>query len=109
MTNYIHGSQYNQTGSNSTMNVTNNNGGGADVGAAVTELRAFIAGLQQAGAVAPDGTVTRPDVVVHAVQNHGGRLRELAAAVGAGAKDAVLKIVQGGIAVLVVGLLGGGL
>jgi hypothetical protein len=107
MANYVGGDQFIQGGSNNTFNVTKGAVDAAGVDAAVAELRSFIGSLQRVGAVAADGTVTRPDAVVQAVENHGGRLRALAGAVAGGAKDAVLKAVQGGVAALVVALLGG--
>jgi hypothetical protein len=98
---------YQQNGANSTMSAGGGQPDGAALAAAVTELRDFIAALQRAGAVSADGTVTEPASVVQAVEEHRGRLSALAAAVGGGAKEAVLKAVQGGVAALVVGLLGG--
>ncbi|WP_062431076.1 hypothetical protein [Herbidospora daliensis] len=85
-------------------NVTVNNGS-VDVTAAAAELRALIAELRRAGAIAPDGSVADPGAVVAAVQEQPGRLRALAAAVAGGAKDAVLSLVQGGVASLIVGLV----
>ncbi|TKK86837.1 hypothetical protein FDA94_20475 [Herbidospora galbida] len=88
-------------------NVTVNNRGDdrVDVAAAVAELRALIAELGREGAVAPDGSVADPGAVVAAVQEQPGRLRALGAAVAGGAKDAVLSIVQGGVASLIVALV----
>lgn len=102
----VEGDVYVQGGSGNTFNVTRNDGG-ADVAAAVKELRVFIAELTRSGAVADDGTVTNPGAVVRAVESNRGRLQALGAAVSGGAKEAVLKVVQGGVAALVVALLGG--
>ena len=106
MNSYIGGDQYNQGGSDNTLNVTQNRGS-ADVDAAVRELRAFIAELARHGLVAQDGSVTDPDAVVRAVEANPGRLRALGAAIAGGAKDAVLRVMQGGVATLIVALVGG--
>jgi hypothetical protein len=80
--------------------------GRADLEAAVAELRSLIAELTRAGAVTADGTVRDPAAVVHAVQERPSRFRALAKAIGAGAKDAVLSVVQGGVAAMIVALVG---
>lgn len=104
----VYGNQYKQTGANSAFTVNNNAApvSGADVDAAVAELRAFIAYLARSGAVGADGTVTDPTAVVTAVESNKGRLAALGRAVLGGAKDAVLAAVKGGVATLVVTLLG---
>ncbi|WP_061294887.1 hypothetical protein [Herbidospora cretacea] len=76
-----------------------------DVEAAVAELRALIARLDREGAIGADGSVVDPGAVVAAVQEQPSRLRALAAAVGGGATDAVLSIVQSGVASLIVALV----
>ncbi|WP_066360995.1 hypothetical protein [Herbidospora mongoliensis] len=91
-------------GSGAVFHVTNNEGQ-VDVGAAVAELRSLIAQLGRDGAIAPDGSLIDPGAVVAAVQEQPGRLRALATAVAGGAKDAVLSIVQGGVASLIVALV----
>lgn len=92
-------------------NTVNNHEGGvpsAQLDAAVAELRALIARLARDGAVTEDGTaITDPAAVVAAVQDHPTRLQALGAAVSSGAKDAILATVQGGVAAMVVALLGG--
>lgn len=77
-----------------------------EVDAAVAELREFVEQLRRDGVVAPDGSVTDPGAVVAAVQSQPGRLKALAHAIGAGAKDAVLSVMRDGVADLVVGLVG---
>ncbi|CAL9655140.1 hypothetical protein SUDANB95_06728 [Actinosynnema sp. ALI-1.44] len=81
-------------------------GGGPDVAAAVAELRALIDRLTREGAVGEDGSVRDPGAVVAAVREQPGRLGALAAAVAGGARDAVLAVVRGGLAELVIGLVG---
>ncbi|GHG94331.1 hypothetical protein [Streptomyces lanatus] len=112
MSDYVHGdkvtgTQYKQVGDH---NVQYNGEGlsRAELDAAVEELRSFIADLRSAGMVSPDGTVVDPGAVVAAVQSQPGRLRALGRAVSAGAKDAVLTAVQGGVAALVAGLVAQG-
>ena len=102
--------QINQRGHHNTLNVRTVEAAGSDeVAAAAAELRAFISRLSAQGLVAPDGSVTDPGGVVHAVEaektEHGG-LRTLTAAIAGGAKDAVLDLVKGGVAALVTALLG---
>jgi hypothetical protein len=107
MADNVYGNQYKQTGANSVFTVNNSAGmSGADVDAAVAELRAFITHLTRSGVVGPDGTVTDPTAVVTAVESNKGRLGALGKAVVGGAKDAVLAAVKGGVATLVVALLG---
>ena len=107
MADNVYGNQYKQTGSHGVFTVHNSAGvSGADVDAAVTELRAFIAHLARSGAVGPDGTVTDPAAVVAAVESNKTRLGALGKAVLGGAKDAVLAVVRDGVAALVVALLG---
>lgn len=107
MADNVYGNQYKQTGSNSVFTVNNSAGvSGADVDAAVAELRAFITHLTRSGAVSPDGTVTDPTTVVTEVESNKARLGALGKAVLGGAKDAVLAVVKGGVAALVVALLG---
>jgi hypothetical protein len=91
-------------GAGNTINTTRYEGG-ASVDAAVAELRAFIAELTRDGVVTPDGTVANPGAVVQAVEAGRGRLRALGAAIADGAREAVLRTVQGGVAALVVALL----
>lgn len=100
------GIQYKQTGSG---NFTVNNAGVSrdELYAAVTELRAFIAQLTSEGIVSPDGSVKDPGAVVAAVKSKPGHLRALGDAIAGGAKDAVLSIVKGGVASLIVALAGG--
>lgn len=102
----ISGTQYKQTGSG---NFTVNNSGVSrnEVDAAVAELRAFIAQLTREGVVSQDGTITDPGAVVAAVRSRPGHLRALGNAVAGGAKEAVLSIVKGGVASLIVALAGG--
>ncbi|MFD9733278.1 hypothetical protein [Umezawaea sp. NPDC059074] len=105
----VHGSQYKQTGASSNMTVNNSAGvSRADVDAAVVELRAFIDRLTRTGAVGPNGQVNDPAAVVAEVESNKSRLAALGKAVLGGAKDAVLTVVQGGVAALVVALLGRG-
>lgn len=101
----FNGPKYVQNGSHNTFNVTNNHGS-ASLDSAIEELRAFIEELTREGAVTVDGTVTDPSAVVRAVGSHQGRLAALTAAVSGGATEAVLRAVQGGVAALVVALLG---
>ncbi|MEU7525348.1 hypothetical protein AB0A74_06430 [Saccharothrix sp. NPDC042600] len=77
-------------------------GGGPDVAVAVAELRALIDRLTREGAV---GEVRDPGAVVAAVREQPGRLGAPAAVAG-GARDAVLAVVRGGPAELVIGLVG---
>lgn len=79
--------------------------GSADLDAAVAELRLFIAELTRDGAVTADGIVRDPAAVVTAVQEQPSRFKALARAIGAGAKDAVLSVVQGGVAAMIVALV----
>jgi hypothetical protein len=95
---------YNQYG-DQTINHNQGSASPAEVDAAIAELRAMIAQLTRQGAVAADGSVTDPGAVVAAVEENPGRLRALAAAVGRGAKDAVLSVVQDGVASFVVALV----
>jgi hypothetical protein len=88
------------------LTVGNKTAGRADLDAAVAELRSLIAELTRAGAVTADGTVRDPAAVVNAVQEQPSRFRALAKAIGAGAKDAVLSVVQGGVAAMIVALVG---
>jgi len=88
------------------LTVGNKTVGRADLDAAVAELRSLVAELTRAGAVAADGTVRDPAAVVNAVQEQPSRFRALAKAIGAGAKDAVLSVVQGGVAAMIVALVG---
>lgn len=104
--NIAFGNQFNQSGHNSRMNI-NNAVASSDVDAAVAELRAFVEHLSRTGAVAPDGTVTNPATVVAEVESNRSRMGALTKAVLGGAKDAVLSVVKGGVAALVVALLGG--
>lgn len=107
MADNVYGNQYKQTGSKSVFTVNNSAGmSGADVDAAVAELRAFITHLTRSGAVGPDGTVTNPAAVVAEVETNRTRLGALGRAVLGGAKDAVLAAVKDGVAALVVALLG---
>lgn len=78
----------------------------AELDAAVAELRAFVAQLTHDGVVAADGSVTNPGAVVAAVESQPGRLKALGSAIAGGAKDAVLSVVQGGVAALIVALVG---
>ena len=99
--------QYTQNGVNNTFTVNNSDGvSRAELDTAVAELRAFVAQLTRDGAVAADGTVTDPAAVVAAVESQPGRLRALGDAIAGGAKDAVLSLVQGGVATLIVALVG---
>ncbi|WP_219464496.1 hypothetical protein [Nonomuraea rhizosphaerae] len=104
------GVQYKQQ-SGRDSNMTINNGAEltrADLDAAVSELHAFVAQLTRDGAVSADGAVTDPGAVVAAVQSQPGRLKALGRAVAGGAKDAVLSVVQNGVAALIVALVGRG-
>ncbi|MFE0514391.1 hypothetical protein [Streptomyces sp. NPDC058964] len=101
----VTGTQYKQVGDH---NVQAVNGAGlsrAELDAAVEELRSFIVDLHSAGMVSPDGTVVDPGAVVAAVHLQPRRLQALGRAVAAGAKEAVLAVVQGGVAALVAGLV----
>ena len=105
----VYGRQYKQTGAGS--NMTFNESGevsGADLNAAVAELRAFIEHLTRSGAVGPDGRVNDASAVVAEVESNKGRLSALGTALLGGAKEAVLAAVKGGVATLVVALLGKG-
>lgn len=106
MGNIAYGNQYNQSGHHNQMNVSNTVSN-SDVDAAVAELRAFVEHLRRAGAVAPDGTVTNAATVVTEVESNRPKMGALTKAVLGGAKDAVLSVVKGGVAALVVALLGG--
>ncbi|WP_214107756.1 hypothetical protein [Acrocarpospora catenulata] len=107
MSDIVYGEQYKQTGASSNM-VINRSGGvnRAELDAAVTELRAFVAQLTRDGAVTADGGIADPGAVVAAVEAQPGRLKALGAAIAGGAKDAVLSIVQGGVAAMIVALVG---
>jgi hypothetical protein len=99
--------KYTQSGDHNVMTVTNSDGASrAEVDAAVAELRAFVAQLTRDGVVSADGSVTDPGAVVAAVESQPGRLKALASALANGAKDAVLSVVQGGVAALIVALVG---
>src|SRR5215475_2895107 len=112
MSDYVFGDKvgrdkYTLSGGHNTITVTNSEGvSRADVDAAVVELRAFVAQLTRDGAVAADGSITDPGAVVAAVESQPGRLKALASAIANGAKDAVLSVVQGGVAALIVALVG---
>jgi hypothetical protein len=98
---------YTQSGNHNTFTVTNSDGvSRAELDAAVAELRAFVAQLTRDGVVAADGSVTDPGAVVAAVESRPGRLKALGSAIAGGAKDAILSVVQGGVAALVVALVG---
>ena len=98
--------QYKQVGDNNVQHITHSEGfSRTDLNAAIEELRSFVVALHRAGLVSPDGTVVDPGAVVTAVQSHPNRLQALGRAVTAGAKDAVLAVVQGGVAALVAGLV----
>lgn len=98
---------YTQGGKHNTFTVTNSGGvSRAEVDAAVAELRAFVAQLTRDGVVAADGSVTDPGAVVAAVKSQPGRLKALGSAIAGGAKDAVLSVVRGGVAALIVALVG---
>lgn len=102
----VGGAQYKQVGDHNVQSVTHGTGlSRAELDAAVEELRSFVIELHRAGLVSADGTVLDPGAVVTAVQSQPGRLQALARAVTAGAKDAVLAVVQGGVAALVAGLV----
>ncbi|NGO11947.1 hypothetical protein G5C60_31175 [Streptomyces sp. HC44] len=102
----VRGNQYNQSGRHNSFVVNDSNGvSRAEVDAAVSELRAFVAELTREGVVGADGSVTDPGAVVAAVNSRAGRLQALGRAVAGGAKDAVLSVVQGGVAALIVGLV----
>lgn len=99
--------QYKQVGDRNVQSVRHSEGvSRAELDAAVAELRSFVAELTRAGLVAPDGSVTDPGAVVAAVNSHPGRFQALGSAIAGGAKDAVLSIVQGGVAALVAALVG---
>jgi hypothetical protein len=112
MSDYVFGDKvgrdkYTLSGGHNTVTVTNSEGvSRAEVDAAVAELRAFVAQLARDGVVAADGSVTDPAAVVAAVESQPGRLRALGKAVAGGAKDAVLSVVRGSVAALVVALVG---
>lgn len=96
-----------QIGSNNTINSSGDMGASPDeISAAITELRAMITQLKREGAVENDDKVNDPAAVVSAVQSQPSRLRALATAIGAGAKDAVLSVVKGGVSELIVALVG---
>ncbi|WP_143041407.1 hypothetical protein [Streptomyces indicus] len=78
---------------------------GAEINAAIAELRAFLSELADRGAITADGSVTDPGAVVTAVQAEPGRLRALTRAVAGGAREAVLSAVQGGVAAMVTALV----
>jgi hypothetical protein len=112
MSDYVYGDKigrdkYTQSGDHNIVTVTNSDGvSRAELDAAVTELRAFIAQLTRDGVVAADGSVTDPGAVVAAVESRPGRLKALGRAIASGAKDAVLSVVQSGVAALIVALVG---
>jgi len=96
-----------QSGHHITFTVTTSTGPSpAELDAAVSELRAFIAQLVRDGAIAPDGSVTNPGAVVAAVEAQPAKLAALGQAITGGAKDAVLAAVREGVATLVVALVG---
>jgi hypothetical protein len=98
---------YKQTGSHNKMTITNQaEVSSAEIDAAASELRAFIAELYDRGMIGSDGSVIDPAGVVEAVQSEPGRLRALATAIAGGARDAVLELVKGGVADLVIALVG---
>lgn len=98
---------YTLRGNHNTVTVTNSGEvSHAERDAAIAELRAFIAQLTRDGVVAADGSVTNPGAVVAAVASQPGRLQALGSAIARGAKDAVLSVVQGGVAALIVALVG---
>jgi hypothetical protein len=97
---------YKQSGDHNTQWVTHSEGvSRAELDAAVTELRSFVAELTRAGLVTRDGTVTDPGAVVAAVNSQPNRFQALGRAIAGGAKDAVLSVVQGGVATLVAALV----
>jgi hypothetical protein len=103
----IGGDMHMQSGHHNTFTVTASAGPSpAELDAAVAELRAFIAQLVRDGAVAPDGSVTNPGAVVAAVEARPAKLAALGKAITDGAKDTVLAAVRGGVAALVVALVG---
>jgi hypothetical protein len=111
MSDYVFGDKigrdkYTQSGNHNTFTVTNSDGvSRAELDAAVAELRTFVAQLTRDGVVAADGSVTNPGAVVAAVESQPGRLKALGSAIADGAKDAVLSVVQGGVAALIVALV----
>jgi hypothetical protein len=103
----ITGDVYRQSGSHNRFTVNRSDGvSRGELDAAVSELRAFVAELARTGAVGSDGSVTDPAAVVAAVEAQPGRLRALGRALAGGAKDAILQVVRGGVAALVVALVG---
>jgi hypothetical protein len=99
--------KYTLSGNHNTVTVTNSDGvSRADLNAAITELHTFVAQLTRDGIVAADGSVTNPGAVVAAVESQPGQLKALGSAIAGGAKDAVLSVVQGGVAALIVALVG---
>ena len=106
----VYGDQNKQTGGSGNRITVHKSAGvsGADLNAAVAELRAFIEHLTRSGAVGPDGRVNDASAVVAAVESNKGRLSALGTALLGGAKEAVLAAVKGGVATLVVALLGKG-
>jgi hypothetical protein len=103
----IGGDVHRQSGSHNTFTVNKAESlSRAELDAAVAELRDFVAQLTRAGAVGTDGSVTDPAAVVAAVESQPGRLKALGRALAGGAKDAILQVVRGGVAALVVALVG---
>jgi hypothetical protein len=102
----VTGTQYKQTGDNNVQSINHGEGlSHAELSAAIEELRSFVIDLHGAGLVSADGTIVDPGAVVAAVHSQPRRLQTLTRAVTAGAKDAVLAVVQGGVAALVVALV----
>lgn len=79
----------------------------ADIDAALTELRDFVAELKKTGAVTEEGAVTDPGAVVNAVNTGRGRLQALTRAIADGAKDAITSTISDGVSALIVALIGG--
>ncbi|HET9256453.1 MAG TPA: hypothetical protein VFO16_14810 [Pseudonocardiaceae bacterium] len=52
------------------------------------------------------GGVTDPGVALTAVESQPGRLKALGHAIAGGAKDAILSVARGGVAALIVALVG---
>jgi hypothetical protein len=99
------GVQNKQVGDRNVMNNYSGGVSGAELDAAVAELRALIAQLTRDGAIDADGGIKDAGAVVAAVESQPGRLRALGAAVAGGAKDAVLSVVRDGVAQFIVALV----
>jgi hypothetical protein len=100
------GVQNKQIGDHNVMNNYSGEVSGADLDAAVAELRGLIAQLTRDGVIDADGVVRDHGALVAAFESQPGRLRALGAAIAGGAKEAVLSVVKDGVAQFIVALVG---